>query len=135
MARGDVGIGASVALNILDTNVTRAEVEDTAVLTGGGSVSLSATAGHTVGTTAEAGSAGGSVAISPSVAISIADNETTASIGTGGVLDASGTVDVSATHSSSVTTLSDGSAAGGVGVGNLLGIRRVSKKRSVIAFH
>jgi hypothetical protein len=32
---GNVGVGASIALNVLPVNVTRAEIEDTAILTGG----------------------------------------------------------------------------------------------------
>ena len=138
---GDVGVGASVALNILDMNITRAEIMDGAELTGAGDVLVSATAGHTVTTTTEAGAAGGSVSISPSVAISIVDNDTTSRIGIGTTaLDAVGTVGVNANHSSSITTTVGADVAGdSVGVGASVGVNIVDETidaavaRSIIA--
>jgi hypothetical protein len=125
-AAGNVGIGASVALNILDTNNTYAMIEDGAVLTNAAALSVTAYGDHTITTTTEAGSAGGSVAISPSVAIAIADNNTTARIGTSGTVLNAASVNVSAAHKSAVTTLSDGSAAGDVGVGVSIAINDVN---------
>jgi mucin-19 len=58
-AGGSVGIGASVALNIV-ANRSLAEVSDGAVLTGAGDVTLDARGDHTLSTAAEAGSAGAS---------------------------------------------------------------------------
>ncbi|MCK4626137.1 MAG: hypothetical protein KAV00_12545, partial [Phycisphaerae bacterium] len=109
-AGSETGVGASVALNIVDNN-TRAEVENTAALTGAKDITLSATSNHTVSTTAEAGSAG-DVSVTPSVAISIVDNDTEALIGTGGTLTLTGNLTATADHTASTTTISDSSAAG-----------------------
>jgi hypothetical protein len=120
---GDVGVGASVALNVINDNVTRAEIENTAVLTHAGNVELTATSDHLVRTKTQAG-ASGDVAVSPAVAISIIDNDTTALVGSAATpLDASGTVDAKADHTSSVKTIGDAVAAGSdVGVGAAVGV-------------
>ncbi|MCK4626865.1 MAG: hypothetical protein KAV00_16255, partial [Phycisphaerae bacterium] len=121
---GDVGVGASVALNIATNNITRAEIEDTTTITGAtGNVTMTATSDHTMTTTAEAGSAG-DVSVSPSVAISIVDNDTTARIGlSANTLDVTGNVEVRATHANTVTTTADSQAVGSsVGVGVAVGV-------------
>ena len=76
---GQVGIGASVALNII-ANRSIAEIEDNAVLTGAGALSLSANAADAIDTEARAGAAGG-VALTPAVALTMADDTTTAQLG------------------------------------------------------
>ena len=77
---GKVGIGASVAVNVV-ANRSTAEIQDTAQLTNPGSVTLQANGAFDMLTQTEAGSQGG-ISITPSVAISLSDNSTTASIGT-----------------------------------------------------
>ena len=56
---GNVGVGASIALNVIAVNNTRAEIEDTAILTGGHNLILTADSSHSVFTTVKAGAAGG----------------------------------------------------------------------------
>ena len=105
-----VGIGASVALNII-ANRSLAEVSDNAVLTGAGALTLAATATHAVTTTAESGSTGG-VSITPVVALSMVNNSTAARLGSGATLTTSGAVSVSAAQVSTTTTTAKAEAAG-----------------------
>ncbi|AWB50708.1 hypothetical protein HYN69_17915 (plasmid) [Gemmobacter aquarius] len=107
---GDVGIGASVALNIL-ANRSVAEISDGAVINAAGDVSLTASATYAATTKAEAGSAGG-ISITPSLGLSLIANATTARVGTGGLLDVSGDITVAATQEATTTTEA-GSAASG----------------------
>ncbi|MHB1242601.1 MAG: beta strand repeat-containing protein, partial [Gaiellaceae bacterium] len=109
-----VGVGVSVALNILVPNSTRAEIEDGATLTGGDDVTVSATSLATDGilTETKAGS-GGSVGVSPAVAITIAPSQTTASIGTSPTgISATGAISIQATYAASVNTKADAEAGG-----------------------
>ena len=119
----DVGVGPSIALNVVNNNITRAKIEDTAIVTNTHDVAVTAMADHLVRTKAEAGAAG-DVAFSPSVAISIVDNETIGRLGTNTTtLDASGLVNVAADHTSVVETTADAAAAGSdVGVGAAVGV-------------
>ncbi|MCK9231126.1 MAG: hypothetical protein M0P18_10660, partial [Syntrophales bacterium] len=121
---GDVGVGASVALNVLPVNITRAEIEDTAILTGGNNLTLSASSDHAVLTTAKAGAAGGT-AISPVVAVAYVEDATTARFGTlaGSALSLAGNVTVQASHTGAAHTTVDASVAGDkVAVGAAVGI-------------
>lgn len=105
-----VGIGASVAINIL-ANRSVAEIEDTAVITGANDLTLAASATHSQTADAAAGSAGG-VSITPALGLSIIGNDTTARLGTGALQTITGTLDVSATQSSTTVTNASGEAAG-----------------------
>jgi filamentous hemagglutinin family protein len=105
-----VGIGASVAVNT-STQTARAELEDSAVVNGAKDVRLDATNAAAVSTLAEAGAAGG-IAVTPVAAITVSENRTTARIGTGTLLEATGAVMVSATHTASATTEANADAAG-----------------------
>jgi hypothetical protein len=105
-----VGIGASVALNIL-ANRSVAEIADGAALGGAGDLTLSARGTYASVTTAEAGSAGG-VSLTPALALSLITNTTTARLGSGGVQTVAGSVSVLAAQHASVTTTASGKAAG-----------------------
>ncbi len=107
----DVGVGASVPINIVDDFVTHAEIEDTAGVTHADALTVRATSSSTVATLAEAGSAG-DVAISPAVAIAIVSPDTTAKIKTGSALLASGDLEIEASLTASVKTLADAEAGG-----------------------
>ncbi len=106
-----VGIGASVALNLVATRST-AELADDSKLSGAGAVTLQATGGHAVVTHAEQGADGG-VAVTPVIATSIVSDRTIASIGalTGG-LTTSGDITVEATQLSTALTEASGVVAG-----------------------
>ncbi len=76
-ATGDsLGVGASVALNII-TNNTQSEIENGAALTGAGNVAVTANSSHTITTWGQNGAAGG-VATAGGVAVAIASDQTTA---------------------------------------------------------
>ena len=109
---GKVGIGASVALNLVATRST-AELADGAWLSGAGDVTLQASGVHGIVTQAEQGSAGG-VAVTPVIALTLASDRTLSSIGAlSGGLDATGNIEVGAKQLSSALTQASGSAAGG----------------------
>ena len=121
-----VGIGASVAINVLTPNHTWAKVMDGAILTGGHDFTVKATQTQNVTTTVHAGSKGGD-AISPAVAIAIVISDTNASLGTAGsTVSASGNVTIQAIYDGTVTTSGDADAAGGdVAVGAIVGLNIV----------
>ena len=125
---GKVGVGASLAFNILAESTTRAEIEDGASLTATslGTVTLSASSTRTVSTTVEAGSEGGSVAVTPAVSLALdLQDHATARIGSGtGTLTGGGLLNVQAVHTADFTdTKADAGAAGDkVGVGAGVGI-------------
>jgi len=105
-----VGVGASIALNIL-ANRSKAEVADGATIAGVGDLTLSATAIHSATTDAEAGSAGG-ISLTPALGLSMINNTTLARLGTGPVQTSSGNVSVSAMQTSTTITNASGEAAG-----------------------
>ncbi|QCO54427.1 leukotoxin LktA family filamentous adhesin [Pseudorhodobacter turbinis] len=105
-----VGVGASVAMNIL-ANRSLAEVSDGGVVTGADDLTLAASGTYAGVTKAEAGSSGG-VSVTPALALSMINNTTTARLGTGGPQSVTGDVIVSAAQSSTITTEASGKAAG-----------------------
>ncbi|MDU4960065.1 MAG: filamentous hemagglutinin N-terminal domain-containing protein [Sporomusaceae bacterium] len=108
---GKLGVGASVATNIGVNHVT-AEIADGAKLSGSiNDVNLSATGKHSLTTEAKAGSKGG-VSVTPVVAVTVADNQATARIGSGDTLDISGDLTVKADNTGSATTKAEGQADG-----------------------
>ncbi|MBI1395302.1 MAG: LEPR-XLL domain-containing protein, partial [Betaproteobacteria bacterium] len=130
---GTVGVGASVALNVVNTT-TNAVVADQAVLTGTAqNVLIEAAGAHNVKTLAQNGAGAGSsgsgsgVGVGAGVALAIVDHEKNATLGAGtqatDTLNATGTVTLHAAHASAATTQADADAAGGkVGVGASVGI-------------
>ena len=127
-AGGDVGIGASVAINIV-ANRSSATLGNEAVLAGADNITLSASAIHEITTEAEAGSEGG-VSITPVVALSMINNTTTASLGTlAAGMTSTGAVTIRAIQQSATTTTAKGQAAGGTAaIGAALAINLVNDK-------
>ena len=80
---GKVGIGASVALNIINETVT-AQLADGATLSNANNLSLSTTSSDTVTTTAQMGGSAGSVSITPAVGLAIVKNTANSELGTPG---------------------------------------------------
>jgi hypothetical protein len=80
---GTAGIGAAVAINPILGNITRAEIEDGADVSGGHNATIEALSSDEVVTTVKAGSKGGT-AISPAVAVVVVEHTTIARIGTAG---------------------------------------------------
>jgi len=115
---GKTGVGASVALNIGETD-TKALVGDEAQITGAGNLKLSAASGNEMKTTAEGGSKGGT-AVTPVVAITVSSNDTRASLGTlsGDDTEMKYGLSVSAAHKGSAETSAEGDTeSGSTGVG------------------
>jgi hypothetical protein len=121
---GQLGVGASVAVNVLPTNTADAEAQDSAGLTDAGNVTVSATGIHAVTTNAVNGAAGGTLGLAGGIAVALFTNGTTARLGTSPTpLLATGAVTVSAAHSSTTTTTADGGTRGdAVGVGVSVGV-------------
>ena len=105
-----LGIGASLALNLVDDTVL-AEISTDASVIGADDVTLDAAGEHAMVTDAETGAAG-KVAIAPSVAIAVANITTRATLGTGPVLIVAGKIDAKATQKASALTSASGDTAG-----------------------
>ena len=106
-----VGVGASVGFNVT-VNTTAADIQNGAAVTGGQDLTLNATGDHTVNTEVTGGAAGASTAVTPTAAVSIAVNTTTARLGAGTGLDISGDYSSTAKQKSSVTTQATGQTEG-----------------------
>ena len=112
-AGGSVGVGAGVGIVVLTPSITRAALEDGAVLVGGGALTVSADQlWVTIEATSTAGSKGDDVNISPAVALAIVTIDTVARIGTGADISTTGAVAVKASGGASITNKSDAKAAG-----------------------
>jgi hypothetical protein len=109
---GKVGIGVSVAINVLDDHVTRAAVEDGAGFSGGANLEVLADSRHHVSTENKAGSAGGTLALSPAVSIAIVKDQTSARVGTGSAVTISGSASITAKEEMHASLESDGEAGG-----------------------
>ncbi len=79
---GPVGVGLSVALNILG-NESTAAIPDGVTLTGGRDVTISAQGENLTKTWAISGSSQNGVGITPALALLVAEDHTTATLGTG----------------------------------------------------
>ncbi|UUT35880.1 beta strand repeat-containing protein [Microbacterium elymi] len=94
-----LGVGASVAIQVLTPTVTIAQIADGVPVAAGGDLAITADSERSVTTIAEAGTKGGS-AFSPAVAL-VVDTGDTATAGLGsapGVLTVDGAVTIRATH-------------------------------------
>ncbi|WP_305607540.1 hypothetical protein, partial [Phaeovulum sp.] len=114
---GQVGVGASFAMNLVNMTTT-AELQDGATLAAGSGLSVEATSGLVTLTEASAGAAGG-IAVDASVALALLNQTTTARIGTGNALSmGAGAIRVIATNTGSNTATSTGeNKSDKVGVG------------------
>ena len=130
---GKLGIGASVAINVA-TNSTRAEIEDGAVLNGAHDLTLTATGKHAATTEAKGGAAGGT-AVTPVVAIAVANNDTLARLGTltSGALSVGGNLTLEAKQDASADTSAEGDAQGSnTAIGASLGLTVDNDKVSAL---
>ena len=98
-------LGSGVRLDAMTAALGIATIADGVSLTGAGDVTLDASGEHTAATQADQGSAGG-VAVTPVVALTLANDESTASIGavSGGTLSVDGSISVSATQTATEAT-------------------------------
>ena len=105
-----LGIGASVALNLVD-DTTTATVAAGATITGN-DLTLRASAAHDMSTDAQTGAAGGGVGVAPAVAIALSNITTPATIDTGAPMTIGGALAASADQTASALTNAEGDAAG-----------------------
>lgn len=82
VAMTGVGVGASVALNLVTDN-TVASIDDGGAVAGAANITLSATAADSSTTEAKMGAAGGKVDIAPAVAVTLSNVTTVVRVGTG----------------------------------------------------
>ena len=118
---GKVGVGASVALNIVGAtqNLVNAEIANGASFTGTiGALTVSATGADSAYTHAENGASGGSVEIGVGAAVPVIDDTVTAYVGTGSLITGDSDDNITAALTTDFTTETDAKAAGSsVGVG------------------
>ncbi|QTV78934.1 beta strand repeat-containing protein [Microbacterium sp. NIBRBAC000506063] len=111
-AGATTGLGTSVALTTVN-NVTTAELPDGAALTGVHDLRIAADSRTAAATTATGGANGSEIALAGAFAVTVSTDRTTARIGSGGPLVATGTVIVEARQSAPVTTIARGAAESG----------------------
>ncbi len=110
-----VGVGASVAINVLN-DTTNSAIDDGSALTGANNLTLKSNTSDTIDTEAVNGLDVGE-ALTPALAISIANVDTDASVGQSPVgspptLTLTGSLDAEATQSTSVTTIAENDPTG-----------------------
>ncbi len=110
-----VGVGAAVAINVLNDS-TNSAIDDGSALTGANNLTLKSTTSDTINTEAVNGLEIGE-ALTPALAISIANVDTNASVGQSPAgspptLTLTGSLDAEATQNTSVTTIADGDPTG-----------------------
>ena len=118
-----VGIGASVAVNY-GQDTTQALIQNGATLTGANNLSLTALSAHTMQTIATGGGEGGTQ-ITPIIAISVADDDNAASLGSGSLLTIGGILLATSTLTNVVSTNASGDTKSdktGVGISIALNI-------------
>src|SRR5208282_3327131 len=118
---GKVGVGASVAVNVVGAsqNLVNAEIADGTSFSGTiGSLTVSATGNDGAYTHGENGASGSGVGIGVGAAVAVIDDTVTAYVGTGGGITGSGDVNITAALTTDFTTETDAkAAASSVGVG------------------
>ena len=111
-----VGIGAAFAIDY-GQDANNATIDDGAALAGANNLTLTAMGSHTMLTNATAGGAG-ETGITPVVAVSIANDDSSAELGTGSVLTIGGALLASSTLTNAVSTNTAGDTKSGkTGVG------------------
>lgn len=124
---GSLGVGAAIALNIIDNNTQANVGSGVSIANTADNMNVDANSASAVITKAEAGSAGG-ISIVPVLALSSSRDTTLASIDAGGsAIDVQDSILVNAKHSGSVATYAKGSpgeqgGGGTVSVGASVGL-------------
>ena len=113
-AGGAQGVGLSVAAHAdIAPALTRAEIQDGAVLTGANDVTFVADSDRSATVTAEAGAGtGGDTATTRSLAGALTQRETVAGFGAGTPLDVTGALSAQVVHRGTTTTRGRGDTAG-----------------------
>ena len=106
-----VGVGASVGMNIA-VNTTSAEIQQDVALTDANNVTLGATGDHTLDTEVTGGAAGAKISITPTAAVTLAVDTTTANLDSGTGLNIGGAYDAEASQTTAMTTVATGQTQG-----------------------
>uniref|UniRef100_UPI0035B33E67 leukotoxin LktA family filamentous adhesin n=1 Tax=Hydrogenophaga sp. TaxID=1904254 RepID=UPI0035B33E67 len=106
-----VGVGASVGINV-GVNNTTAEIGNGAAVVGATDLHLDATSEHLMETSVTGGASGASVSVTPVAAVSVGINTTSTRLGTGSLLDVSGSYSSTAEQSAEQKTTATGQTAG-----------------------
>ena len=124
---GSVGVGASIAINYGE-NATAAYVDNSAAVAGANNLTMTASSQQAMYTTAQNGAAsGGGVAVTPVIAISVADNNVYAKLGTGAGVTIGGAFKAQSSLTDSLQTTATGNTkASNVGVGVSIAISIVN---------
>src|SRR5208282_3211203 len=102
----NLGVGISVSVDYAQTS-TLAEIADGVVLTGAHNLSLDAISTQSMITTTQGG-ASGATAITPVIAIAITDNDTDATLGTGGTISLTGSFSATASLTDQIEDMASG---------------------------
>src|SRR6266480_4480792 len=115
-AGGKTGVGAAIGVNIGMTDTT-AHVGDGASISGAKDIKLSASSTNELSNSADAGSKG-KTAVTPSIAVSVANNDTEATLGTYSLTTNhnTGKVELTASHEGSVSSEASGATVNADGV-------------------
>ena len=132
-----VGVGAAVAINVLNDS-TNSAIDGGSALRGANNLTLTSTTSDTLNTEAVNGSETGE-ALTPALAISIANVDTNASVGQSPAgspptLTLTGLLDAEATQNTSVTTIADGDPTGG-SLGPAIAISNVNDEVTAITYY
>jgi hypothetical protein len=125
---GKTGVGAAIGVNIGMTD-TLAHVGDNASITNSKDITLSAASSNALSNSAAAGSAG-KTAVTPSIAVSVSNNDTEATLGTfGSPMQNTGKVMLTASHKGSNSAEAAGDTeSGDTGVGISLALTIATDK-------
>ncbi len=111
-----VGVGASVSVNY-GQNTVLAQVDNSATIGGAGNLTLGASLAQTMTTDATNGASGGGTEVTPVIAVSVADDDVEATLGSGAQITLSGAFSAQASLSDAVETSATGNTAGNTGIG------------------
>ena len=112
----NLGVGISLALDYSQTS-TLAQITNNVVLNGANNLSMTATSTQDMTTTTRGG-ASGSTGVTPVIAIAITDNDTDATLGTGGQISLTGSFSATASLTDQVENSASGATqSSGTGVG------------------
>ena len=121
-----MGVGVSIGLNFAET-YTRAELGNGVTLTGAKGLSLDATSTQAMETEVVGGAASEGIAVTPVIAIAVANNDTNATLGSGSLLTLTGAFSANASADNQVRTTAEGDTkSGNTGIGMSIAVTVVN---------
>lgn len=121
-----MGVGVSIGLNFAET-YTRAELGNGVTLAGAKGLSLDATSTQAMETEVVGGAASEGIAVTPVIAIAVANNDTNATLGSGSLLTLTGAFSANASADNQVRTTAEGDTkSGNTGIGMSIAVTVVN---------